>query len=257
MSKQNRKLAAPLSFDEMKQQARAAVLLAGLVMLTALPMLFYQLQYLPDLIFTEIPNSAALYQLAVKQSVVVFALAFLCSLVGFLYAQRLELPGFGALQDIRYWLPLGFGVGLICTPVAYFAIDRELIQILPELYPEFVLPAVAKMVGTAFTQEVVLRFGLLTICVYFLRWGNILNGRRITAVIVIAAFGALGTYLTLVEFQLAHRLSGAEMGLALFLSFVFQWLYSEIYLRWGFLAVVCMHLGFSVKFIVYALVLLR
>ncbi|MCP4695461.1 MAG: hypothetical protein GY862_01230 [Gammaproteobacteria bacterium] len=254
MSGQRQKFAAPLPPEEMKHQVRNAVLLAGAAMVVALPMLLYQLQQLPVSVFTHPPDPAQLYQLAAKQAAVVFALALLCSLVGFLYAERLELPGFGTLRDIRLWLPLGFGAGLVFTPISYIAFDRELIQTLPELYPAFWLPALADMAGTTLTQEVVLRFGLLTICVYLLRWGNLFNGRLWPAILVIAAFGTLGTYLILAEFELAQRVSSAKMGAALVFSFAFQWLYCEIYLRWGFLAVFCTHLGFSVKFFVYALV---
>lgn len=247
------KFAPPFPLEEMKCRVRNAVLLAGATMAVALPMLFYHFQRFSISVFKQQPDPAILYNLAMKQGVVVFALALLCSLVGFLYAERLALPGFGALKDIRLWLPLGFGAGIVFTPVSYLSLDRELIHALPEIYPAFWQSALADIVGTALIQETVLRFGLLTICVYFMRRGNFFSGHLWPGILIVAAFGTVGAYLFLAEFELVQRLSIVQTGAALLFAFAVQWVYCEIYLRWGFLAAFCTHMGFSVKFFIYAL----
>ena len=61
--------------------------------------------------------------------------------------------------------------------------------------------------------------------------------------------------MSLLKFDLAQKLALSQIGAALIIVFFLQWLFSEIYLRRGFVAAACIHFGISVKLLVYALLL--
>lgn len=243
-----------LKWNEIKAKMQNSVLLAGAAMAASFPMFMYQYRHLSGLILDYKPAPELLDNLALKQSVIVFFAAFLCALVGFLYAERLRLPVFGKTADIAVWLPRGLLIGTALTPVFYLAIDRELSRIFPSLFPNPWPWALADMLGSAITQEVLARLGLLTIGIYFLdRWK--FKGYPWPAVAAIAMFGTLGTYLFLTRFGIAQKVSIYHFLISLFLAFGLQWIFCAIYLRWGFVAAVCIHIGLNVKYLIYAVML--
>lgn len=236
------------------QHLRDAVLLAGAAMAAAFPMFLYQYWHLTGLIRPRLPAPEILNNLALKQSVVVFFIAFLCALVGFLYSRRLGLPGFGAWRQLRTWLPLGLGVGVVLTPVFYLAMDRQLYALMPQLFPAPWPWALADMLGEALTQEVIARFGLFTIGLYFLdRWGY--HGYPWPVMALIGVLGAVGTFLFMRKFGLFAHIGPAQVLLAVGCVFIMQWLYCHVYLRFGLLAALSVNLGLSVKYLLYALLL--
>jgi hypothetical protein len=236
-----------------KETVQNALLLSGLVMFACLPMFRYQFQYLSADIFIQPADPVMINRLALMQSFIVFLLAVLCSLVGFTYARRLELPGFGTFSDLLYWLPLGLLAGVLFAPVYYFLVDRALMQRIPEMFPASPVDALALMIGGVIPQEVIARFGLLTIGVYF--WKRRRKGRPWPLIAGVSLFGAAGAYVTLAKFYLNHKIPPVQMGIVLATVFLLQWLFCELYLRRGFVTATCIHLGLTVKLLIYALFL--
>jgi hypothetical protein len=254
MNRRSRQLAAAFKFTEMKEKIQNAVFLAAVTMAASFPMFLYQFQHMAGSTFAHSPARDRIYYLAMTQSIIVFALAFLCSLVGFLYSERLRLPGFGKAAHFLPWISVGLGVGILFTPVCYFLIDRNIYHLIPEAFPSLWAWAVANMVGGVIAQEVIARFGLLTIGIYLLdTWG--FRGHPWPAIAVVSLFGTLGTYLFLLRFDLAGRLLPGQLLASLAFAFFLQWLYGEVFIRKGFLAAACIHFGLSVKLLLYAVLL--
>lgn len=240
--------------QETRSRAQRAMILAGIVMFASYPMFYYQYSRLAAPIFAKTPTLHWLQLVAMGNAIILFASALLSALVGFLYAERLGLPGFGHWQDLRVWLPIGVAAGLALTPVGYYGLDREFIKNVPELFPRSPAWALAWAFGSSISQEVVARFGLLTICLYLLRWRRF-KGHPWPAVAAVSAFALFSTIVFTTRLELVGRVDPWRFVLSLALTFLFQWLYGEIYVRRGFLAAVSFHFGLSVKLIIYALVL--
>ena len=254
MGKRPQETSLQIGLNEMKERIQNAIFLAAAAMLGSFPMFLYQYQHLSGYIFTPQPSEERLFYLSLIQSVIVFALAFLCALVGFLYSARLKLPKFGSPADALNWLSFGLALGLLFTPLSYFVLDREMMRLIPQMYPTHWPWAIGNMLGGAITQEVISRFGLLTIGIYLLdRWN--FKGYPWPAIALVSLFGCAGTYVSLLKFDLAQRLFPSEIVLALIIVFILQWVFSEAYVRKGFLAAVCIHFGLSVRLLVYALLL--
>jgi hypothetical protein len=243
-----------ISLREMKDRVQNALFLAAAAMIGSFPMFLYQFEQFSGSLFTYPPSSERLFYLSLTQSMIVFALAFLCALVGFLYSERLKLPKFGRPADAPLWLSLGLTFGLVFTPLSYLAIDRQIIRLIPGVFPTHWLWASANMLGGAITQEVIARFGLLTIGIYLLgRWG--FKGHPWPAIALISLFGSFGTVVFLLKFELAQKLTLSQLAPTLMMVFVLQWIFGELYVRKGFMAALCVHFGLSVKLVIYALLL--
>ena len=254
MSNKNLRLSPPMPFKEVREWVQNAVLLAGAATLLAYPMFFHQYQrLLPGLTSRQL-TLQQFHLLAMGNSFMLFAAAFLSSLMGFFYAHRLNLPGFGKFTDLLAWAPLGLGACLILAPPTYFFFDREMMRRVPELFPSPWPWALATMAGSAISQEVIGRFGLLTVGVYLLRWRNF-QGHPWPAMIVISLFSAASSFLFSSRFHLDHRMETYQLVVPLVSTFIMQWIFSEIYLRRGLLAAVGFHLGLAAKLVIYALVL--
>jgi len=241
-----------LSLLEVRDRAQNALLLAGAATFLSYPMIYYQFNHMMGKVFARPPSPEQLKLLSVGQSLILFAIAFLCSLVGFLYFERLTLPGFGRFRDLKKWLPVSLGLGIALTPLAYFAADRGLLAQIPETYPHPWPWAVAWIVGNALSQEVVARFGLLSIGVYLLRWVGF-QGRPWPAITVVSGFGVLCSFLFLERMDFAARIGPWPMAFSLLAIFISQWALSEVYVRKGFMAALALHIGLGVRVVIYAL----
>lgn len=245
------KMRTRLGWAEMKSRLQNAVLLSAVAMFVSLPMFYERYTRFAGSIFKIPPTAEQLFYLSLSQSFMVLAIAFLSALVGFLYMDRLRLPGFGRFGDIRIWLPAGLVVGLAITPVAYYAADREIISVMPEVFPSSWQWALANMAGGAIAQEVIARMGLLTIALYFMdRWK--FKGHPWPAIIFVSLFGAAGSFFSLAGHNLAGQLLPNQIILCLVLAFAGQWVFCEIFIRKGFIPAAGIHFGMSVKYLVYS-----
>jgi hypothetical protein len=239
-------------WEEVKDRTRNAFFLATLAMFASLPMFHYRFLYLGEQIFDRRPSAEQAYYLALSQSFMVLVAAFLSALVWFLYRDRLGLPRFGRMADIPAGLLSGLGIGLVLTPLIFFACDRTILRHVPALFPSGAVWALAHMAGAALVQETIFRLGLMTIGLYFLRrWGWCAYPWPV--ILPVAVFGAVGNYLVLVKFNLVPILPPAQVTVSMFLSLIFQWLYCHLYLKRGFTATVAFHVGMEGKLLVYAL----
>jgi len=151
-------------------------------------------------------------------------------------------------------LPLGLALGLAFTPVSYFVVDREIIQCAPRVFSRHWPWALGNMLGGAMTQEVIARFGLLTIGVYLFRRLGFM-GHPWPAIGLVSLIGCAGSYVFLLKFDLAQEFFTSQIALGLATAFFLQWIFCEVYVRKGFLAALCIHFGLNIKLFVYALVL--
>ena len=254
MSKHPQGVSKQIAWKEMKDKVQNAFFLATAAMLASFPMFLYQFRYLTRSIFSYQPSAERLFYLSLTQSFILFALAFLCALVGFLYSEPLKMPAFGSPRHFLTWLPLGLALGLAFTPVSYFVVDREIIQCAPRVFSRHWPWALGNMLGGAMTQEVIARFGLLTIGVYLFRRLGFM-GHPWPAIGLVSLIGCAGSYVFLLKFDLAQEFFTSQIALGLATAFFLQWIFCEVYVRKGFLAALCIHFGLNIKLFVYALVL--
>lgn len=243
-----------LSWEEIKSGVANSILLAAAAMIGAIPMFQHQFRSLTATVFTVEPSEQQIFYLALGQSFILFCLALLCSLVGFFYSAPLGLPGLGKLRDGPKWFGVGAVIGLGLTPVFYYSCDFEIYTIAPELFPASTSQAFYMVIGNALAQEIIARFGLVTIGVYL--WKNIgRTGYPWPAVIVVSLFSAFGHYLFITRFNLDLKLSTAHIAVTVFATFLFQILFSDTFVRRGLIAALGLHLGIGVKPVIYSIVL--
>lgn len=240
-----------IEWEEMKTCLQNSLLVAAAVMVGSFPMFYHHFDRLGHYIFPHFPIEKALFRLALSQSFILFMLAFLCCLVGFLYAGRLNLPVFRRDVNLKSFLTAGLTIGLLLTPVSYFLFDRVIMLRIPDFYPQTWYWAISNMIGTVISQEVILRTGLFSIGVYFFRRTGI-EGNPWPVSLVISGFAVAASYTLLSKFQLAERLDLWKIVLGQSAVFIRQMLFCEIYFRKGLSASISFHVGMEIKLLVYA-----
>ena len=125
-------------------------------------------------------------------------------------------------------------------------------RLAPELEPSPWYLSLARMAGIALTQEVVGRFGLLTIGVYLLRRLDLSASNR-PAILAVSAFAAFGAMLT--ASRLGLRPPAGQLGLAVGFCFAVNWALGEVFLRRGLIAAICLHAGLNLKLLIYSFIL--
>ena len=234
-----------------RNRVQNALLLAGSTMFVSYPWFYYQYKHMTLEIFSRAPTGHQLIVFAMGQSLILFAAALICSLVGFLYYDRLGLVGFGKLSDLRAWLPWALVLGILITPLLYYLADRRLMSLIPEAFPRPWPWALAWMAGSALSQEVVARFGLLSIGVYLLRWRSF-KGHPWPAIAAVSVFSAFSAVIFLDRINFSARLELWQIGVLTLTIFAFQWILCEVYLRKGLLAALALHLGLSARLLIYS-----
>ncbi len=128
------------------------------------------------------PLSGAVYGksawfLILPQVMLLFLLCFLCSLGGYLFFRRQKLPGFGSLSRLAKDIPILAACGLVLTGASYFLFDRYFFTLSPVSYPENFFYIMAVVIKAAFTEEIILRWGITTLAIALVKnrkWGVIL-----------------------------------------------------------------------------------
>ncbi len=250
MAKKPRPISYTLS--EARERVANAVLLSGAATFLSLPMFYHQFMTLTGGVFERAPAIEEAKMMAAGQAILVFAMTFLCGLVGFLYADRIGMVGFGRLRDIRRWAPIGLAAGLAATPVMYFGLDRGVMAMAPEMYPDGWYWSVSWVLGRAVSQEVIGRFGLVTIGVYLL--GKLgVGDKNWTAAAAVALFAAFSSGLFFSRLGLIEIMGPGLGVLALASVFALQCLYGWLYLRFGLVPAICVHAGMGLRLVLYSL----
>ncbi len=113
-----------------------------------------------------------------------FFVCFISSISGFSFSNRFQLPGVGDLRRFKETFPVLLIVAVVVGGLTYLLFDRHFFYISPESYPSNKWYLVSYPFKLAFTNEVVLRFGLVTLAVGLLK-------QRIGGVIAISAIAAI------------------------------------------------------------------
>jgi hypothetical protein len=239
-----------ISPADLKHAMRDAILLAGVVMLIAVPMFVEHYQQLGSSLFTRPLSGDAVLGLALKQAVGLFGLAWLCALVGFLYAPSLGLIGLRKSAFWHYYLLYALAFGVLFSPLVYITVDRFLLEKMPAMYPATWYQAILEVLATSFSQEVILRFGLTTIIVYWVQRVGYDKHLWFAALLPALLAGA-GFFL----FCRRYDLDVSVWGLfALSLPVVIaQLLYGMVYLRYGLLAAIGIHIGINIRYVLYTI----
>lgn len=103
-------------------------------------------------------------RLILHQTLILFFICSICCVTGLSLARRYNLPGLGALRDIRTVLPALLVGGASFIVVSYLVHDRFLLVVSPASYPDSLLLAALLPFKKALTEEVILRLGFLTFC---------------------------------------------------------------------------------------------
>ena len=115
-----------------------------------------------------------------------FIICFLSAIVGFSYSIKFQLPGFGDLRRFTETIPLLLLVGVVMGGLTYLIFDRHFFYISPASYPKDILYLVSCPFKVAFTNEVILRFCMVTLGVGILK-------NRLGGVILVSIFASILT----------------------------------------------------------------
>ncbi len=113
------------------------------------------------------PGSLALhsrplqYEMLYAQTALLFIICLLCAMAGFSFSKRLGLPGFGTADGLPYFLALG----AMLLVLSFILFDRYFYPLAPWAYPKKVGYLLLIPFKEAVADELILRFGLVTIAV--------------------------------------------------------------------------------------------
>ena len=149
----------------------------------------FTLPYFHYLLFTALKSkwfsaSSICWSLLFTQLFLLFIICFLSFLVGLVFTKRINLPGLGNRNNIVRSLPFLLIIGMALIGMSYFFFDRHFYQISPLSYPKDLLYLISFSLKGAFAEEIILRFGLLTLCVGLLK-------NRVAGVVLISVLASL------------------------------------------------------------------
>jgi hypothetical protein len=131
-------------------------------------------------------QSADSFIILLTQLLLLFILTFLSAMVGFSFSNRYKLHGLGDPRALVSSLPLMVAGGAVITGLSYFFFDRFFFEISPASYPRDTLFLLSYPFKRALTDEIILRFCLVTIAVGLFK-------SKSAGVIFVSAFAAIAT----------------------------------------------------------------
>ncbi len=173
-----------------------------------------------------------------------FILTFLSAMVGFSFSNRYQLHGLGDPSALVHSLPLVVAGGAVITVLSYFFFDRSFFEISPVSYPRNPLFLLSYPFKRAFTDEIILRFCLVTIAVGLFK-------SKSAGVIFVSAFAAIATA------KYFHFI-GLPVGLnsifltQLFIGFLANLLLGYLFVARGLLYSMSLGFIFGMKYLIMA-----
>jgi len=181
------------------------------------------------------------------QLAMIFAICMLSAIGGIMFTRRLNLPGIGDITRWRYELPYLMGGGLTLMVIAYLAFDRYFYSVSPESYPDLSLYMILLPIKGAFTDELILRFGLVTIGVGICR-------NRYGGAVLVAVFAAILSFKYL-EFAGVPMEWNYICIMQLFLSFAVNLILGIVFVTRGLLSAMTVKLMVEMRYGLAALFL--
>jgi hypothetical protein len=210
----------------------------------------FAIPYFHHLIFLSpmmapLPLSLGLRGFLLMELLILFIICLLSSIVGFSFYQRHGLPGFGDKNQFVKSIPLLLLLGALITILSYLLFDRYFIKLSPSSYPKNLLYIVSFPLKAAFTEEVILRFSLVTIGVGIFR-------SRAAGVVLAAAVASL---FTLKYFQFVGISVGFDYLIItqLLISFTANLVLGYLFVTQGLLYAMALNFLFGMKYLVISL----
>lgn len=189
--------------------------------------------------FPETPNPLGLL---FSELFLLFILCFLSAIVGFSFSKRFELPGFGDPKYFFQSLPLLLVLGIAMVALSYFLFDRYFFKISPISYPKEALYFISFHLKGAFTEEIILRFCLVTLSVGLLK-------SKGAGVILVSIFASLFTVKYFLFFGIKFGLNYLFIAQIL-LSFSANIFLGYIFITRGLLYSMALKFLFGIKYII-------
>lgn len=181
------------------------------------------------------------------QTAMIFIICLFSAFAGSLFTRRLGLPGFG---DIRQWkkeAPYLAAAGLVLMLFIYLSFDRYFYAVSPGSYPDLSVYMILLPLKGTFTEELILRYGLVTIAVGICR-------NRYGGAALVAGFA---TILSLEYFEFA----GIALTwnyiciMQLLLAFLANFILGAVFVTRGLMAAMTVKLMLEMRYALAALLL--
>ncbi len=221
---------------------------AGLALpaaILALPYFYFLLfDFQPESGLSGFDNAPALLW---GQTAMIFIICLFSAFAGSLFTPRLNLPGLGNLRQWRKEALYLAAAGLALMLFIFLTFDRYFYTVLPGFYPDLSLYMVLLPLKGAFTEELILRYGLVTIAVGICR-------NRYGGAAMVAGFA---TILSLEFLQFA----GIPLEwnyiciMQLILAFLANFILGAVFVTRGLMAAMTMKLMLEMRYALVALLL--
>ncbi len=212
----------------------------------ALASTLFCLPYFHYLIFQvssegHFPGGKYSYGLLLTQLFLLFLLSLLSAMVGFSFSKRYTFLGFGDLKGFIHSMPFLLTGGAVMIIVSFFLYDRYFFEISPISYPKGILYLISLPFKGAFTDEIILRFCLVTIAVGLLKSKG-------------AGVGLVSAFASLIAIKYFHFI-GVKIDLSylfvthIFLSFLINFVLGYLYVTKGLIYSMVLGFFFNLKYI--------
>jgi hypothetical protein len=181
------------------------------------------------------------YSLLLTQLFLLFILSLLSAMIGFSFSKRFEFPGFGDLKGFTRSMPYLIMGGAVMIILSFFLYDRYFFEISPISYPKGILYLISLPVKGAFTDEIILRFCLVTIATGLLKSKSAGVGivSAFASLIAIKYFHFIGVNISLNYLFLTH----------IFFSFLVNFVLGYLYVTKGLIYSMALGFFFNLKYI--------
>ena len=224
---------------------RVAAVVAAVALVGVAPFMHYLTAVaFPDAVQRRFPSVGT--DQIIRQDLGSVALVIvLAALVGALRSERYGFAGLGDAARVRQarWLLLVVAPLVACA--SYLLFGRAIAERVPGYYPSSPAWGLARACKDAMFDEVVARYGMMTMLAGVVRYGWLAN-------LLQAAFFTTIAYLGLAFYGVSPSLS-APFAASLVASFAISLGLGAIYARYGLIAAMLFHFVLGLRFVVHAL----